>query len=247
MSREVYLSQSGIPTGSDQSANVAQWIYTNRGMILVFDPPPGQMYVFGGVLLDSNYSGTRLRWQGYTQLPSNIASPGVTTSPNFGGCWTGIVVGQADEVTFENVMIHGNRLNMADNEHVIPIGVAGSTNLRIGHGWRVKEIRGDAIYVGQADWQSSTANPQYIDIGDGVAINSADDGRNAISLISCSGVTIGKIRSIGVGGVVDGVVQPGGLDIEPDYGYQSVTDVTVEELYVKTAGTSGVAVLGLSE
>ncbi len=65
MPREVYLSASGIPTGSDQSANVAQWAYTNRGMILVLDPPPGQMYVFGGILLDSSYNGTRLRWQGY--------------------------------------------------------------------------------------------------------------------------------------------------------------------------------------
>ena len=246
MPREVYLSASGIPTGSDQSANIAQWAYANRGSILVFDPPPGQMYVFGGILLDSNYSGTKLRWEGYTQLPSNLTSPGVTTTPNFGGCWTGIVVGLADEVTLENVMIHGNRLNMADNEHVIPIGVAGATNLRIEHGWRIKEIRGDAIYVGQADWQNNTANPQYIDIGDGVVMNSADDGRNAISLISCSGGTIGKIRSIGVGGVVGGVVQPGGLDIEPDFGYQSVTDITVEELLVKTAGTSGIAVLGLS-
>ncbi|TAM50239.1 MAG: hypothetical protein EPN57_20685 [Paraburkholderia sp.] len=215
-------------------------------MILVLDPPPGQMYVFGGILLDSSYNGTRLRWQGYTQLPSNIASPGVTTPKNFGGCWTGIVIGQADEVTLENMMIHGNRLNMADNEHVIPIGVAGATNLRIENGWRVKEVRGDAIYLGQADWQASSSNPQNVTIGDGAVVNSADDGRNAISVVACTTGSIGRLVSIGVGGVVGGATQPGGLDIEPDYGYQSVTDFKVHDLQVTTAGTAGVGVIGKS-
>lgn len=246
MPREVYLSASGIPTTGDQSSAVAQWAYTNRGSILVIDPPPGQMYTFGGIALDSNYSGTRVRWEGYSQLPSNIASPGVTTPTNYSGGWVGIVVGQADEVVLENVMYHGNRLNMADNEHVICIGVAGATNLRIANGWRIKEVRGDAIYVGQADWQNNSANPQYIDIGDGVAMNSADDGRNAISIVSCSTGTIGKVRSVGVGGVVGGVLQPGGLDIEPDFGYQSVTALTIDQISTKTAGTSGLAVLGKS-
>lgn len=246
MSREVYLSASGIPTGIDQSANIAQWAYANRGSILVFDPPPGQMYVFGGILLDSSYSGTRLRWEGYTQLPSNIASPGVTTPKNFGGCWTGIVVGLADEITLENVMIHGNRANMADNEHVIAIGVAGAARLRIASGWHIKEVRGDGIYVGQADWQNSSANPQFLEIGDGMVWNTADDGRNAVSIVACTTGKIGRLVSVGVGGVVGGATQPGGLDIEPDYGYQTVTGLKIGDLEVTTAGTAGVGIVGKS-
>ena len=100
------------------------------------------------------------------------------------------------------------------------------------------------MYVSQADWLANTATTTNLQIGFFCCYNSADDGRNALSLIAYDGVSIGTFQSYKVGGVVGGVRQPGGLDIEPNETYQTCTGLTVGAATVRSTGTTCFGVQG---
>ncbi|GAB2885956.1 hypothetical protein GCM10027093_21280 [Paraburkholderia jirisanensis] len=134
---------------------------------------------------------------------------------------------------------------MTDRQQIFAVGVAGATNLTLPT-IDVREIRGDGLYIGQSNWTASSANPSNIKIGRVTAINSDNDGRNAISIISGTTIYIEYLLSIQIGALVAGFIQPGGLDIEPDFGYEACTGIRVGICDITTAGSSGLGVFGKS-
>lgn len=222
---------------TDDSAAIQNCINAMKGQTAIADS--GKTFYCAGLLLSgSTYNNTTIKGDGWLLMKPDAGAS------NFGGAWCGLVLQQCDGVSIE-VKINGNRANMTAREQIFCVGLAGATNVKIPF-MEVKEIRGDGLYIGQANWTANSANTNNVEIGLIKGSNTADDGRNLLSIISGVAIHVERLQSVQIGGVINGVTEPGGLDIEPDFGYQTVYDVHVDSLDVTTAGTSGLAVLGKS-
>ncbi|CAG2146152.1 hypothetical protein LMG31506_03336 [Cupriavidus yeoncheonensis] len=224
--------------GSDETAILQAAINAARGKTLLI--PDGQIMAGGVTMLDASYNNTTISFLGELLL-----KPMPQGRPSFGGAWVGLLIGRCDGVKLE-FRGHGNRLRQPAREHIFLVGIAGATNLEI-PSFRAREVRGDALYIGQSDWLANSANPVGINIGVFDAYNSEDDGRNALSIISGDNISIGSFRSFRVGGTINGAIMPGGLDVELDHPYQSVTNLSIGSLSVVTSGASGLGISGNSE
>lgn len=208
-----------------------------KGRTAVFDA--GRTFQFAGLTMaDSTYNNSVVRFDGQGLLAPD---GGQST---FGGAWVGLLLGTCDHVTV-TPNFNGNRANMTAREQIFALGIAGSTDITIPRAM-LQELRGDGIYISQASWTASSANPSAIHIGELIATNSADDGRNALSIISGIGVDVDYVYSAGVGGVINTVTEPGGVDIEPDHGYQTCANIRIGYLDVTTAGNAGFGIVGKS-
>lgn len=195
-------------------------------------------YVAGLTLSGSAYNNTNIRCDGWFKL---IPDAGGTI---FGGAWVGLLIKDCDSVT-GNIRFDGNRTAMTQREQIFLVGIAGGSNHKLPT-LEFKEQRGDGLYVGQSSWTSSSAIPTNIQVGAVSAINTVDDGRNAVTINSVNGFRMDVMTSVQVGALVNGFIQPGGFDVEPDFGYQSCTNIWVGYMDVTTAGTNGVGVFGKS-
>jgi len=222
---------------TDDTAAIQAAIDANKGGTIWF--PAGKTFYFAGLLMSgSTYNGTELTGDGWLLMKPDGGNS------NFGGAWCGLVLQQCDSVTI-NLKFNGNRSTMTAREQIFCVGLAGATNVKIPF-LEIKEIRGDGLYIGQANWTSNSANTSNVEIGLIKGYNLADDGRNLLSIISGTGIHIKRLVSNQIGGVINGVTEPGGLDIEPDQGYETCYDIHVDSMDVVTAGTSGLAILGKS-
>lgn len=220
---------------TDDTAAIQAMIDAGKGKTVTI--PDGTFIHAGLFLSGASYNGTTIVCQGELEL-----RPRVGAETTFGGAFVGLVIKDCDNVTLY-YRGHGNRTNQTDNQECHLVGIAGATNLHVPT-FHAREVRGDGLYVGQSDWLSRSRVPSHIELGQVIVTNSTDDGRNAISVISVDGMLIDSLISYRVGGVVQGGPMPGGLDIEPNFSYQTVTDVVVHNLHVISAGALGFAVQG---
>jgi hypothetical protein len=222
---------------SDDTAFIQAAIDENKGGTILF--PANYTFLCAGVTLNgAAYNGTTLIFEGWMLLKPDGGAA------NFGGAWVGLLLQQCDGVTVYG-KFNGNRANMTAREQIFCLGLAGATNVRLPR-TEVKEIRGDGIYIGQSNWQASSTTTTGVICGQIIGSNSADDGRNIISIISASNVDIEYVYSQGIGGVIDGVTEPGGIDIEPDNGYETCNNIRIGYADIITAGSSGLSVSGKS-
>lgn len=222
---------------TDDSATIQACIDAMKGKMVVADA--GKTFYCAGITLSgSTYNNTTIRFDGWLKMKPDA---GAST---FGGAWVGILIKDCSGV-WMNPKVDGNRANMTQREQIFAVGIAAATNLTI-PSLDVKEIRGDGLYVGQSNWTSNSADPTQIKVGRVSAINSADDGRNAVSIISGNAIDIEYIYSFKVGGTVNSIVEPGGVDIEPDFGYQTCNNIWIGYADITSAGTSGIGVFGKS-
>jgi len=220
---------------TDDSAAIQACVDAMKGKTVIADKDM-TFYVAGVTLSGATYNGTTIVGDGLFKLKPD---GGLNT---FGGGWVGLLIQQCDGVNVK-ARFDGNRANMTAREQIICVGVAGASNLVIDA--ETNEIRGDGVYIGQANWLANSGHTTNVRIRV-KGTNTADDGRNLLSVIDCSGLTVDDFNSQRIGGTINGVVMPGGLDIEPDFGYQSVSGVTIKNLDVVTAGTSGFGIVGKS-
>ncbi len=229
------LAGDGI---ADDSVAAKAFIDAHKGRTVLFDV--GRRFLLGGVTLEGRqYDGTRLVFEGEAVVKA-APSRGAGNFQN--ACWTGIAFQECDSCAIEG-NFHGNRDAQPDSEHIYCVTLAGVTRFDIPT-MRVREIRGDGLYVSQARLTAASANSDGLAIGSIEGVNSADDGRNLVSIISCDNVRIQTLKSMRIGGVINGVREPGGFDIEPDHDFQSCKNIVVNAVDVVTAGFSGLAILG---
>lgn len=230
-------AKTGAPT-LDHTASMQAAIDANKGKRIV--GPAG--YAFHGVGLTVNgatYNGTEIVFEGEFLLKLRPTSGSAT----YQGAWVGLLFKDVDRASLV-MRGNGQRAVQPDEEHIYMVGLAGATNMSIPY-FKVREIRGDGIYISQSDWTTTSANTDGLTVGVFEASNTANDGRNGISLVSGDNVSIGTFQSSKVGALVGGVLtQPGGFDIEPNHSGQSCKNITIGTLNVVTAGTTGLAIHG---
>lgn len=221
----------------DESTLVQHVIDKNKGKTIVFEE--GYQFAFAGVILDGpSYNDTKLMFYGTHYLGVRPAN----RPANFLLAWVGLGIRDCDgvELTYRG---HGQRTLQPDQEHTFNIRLAGVTNFDCPR-LRVREFRGDGIYIGQKEHQVDSKTSAALNFGIVDMANSEEDGRNGMSVIACQTLHMDVFRCRNVGGVVGGIRQPGGFDIEPNYDFQTVRDVRIGTAIIHTAGTAGLGVYG---
>lgn len=223
----------------DHTASMQACIDENKGKKIV--GPAGYRFQAAGLTLNgATYDGTEVVFEGEFVLKLRPTSG----SSTYQGAWVGLLFKDVSNasLTFRG---DGRRSVQPAEEHIYLVGLAGVKNMTI-PSFRAREVRGDGMYVSQSDWVSTSSNTDGVTVGWFEVVNSAADGRNALSIISGDNITIGALRSYNVGAVIGAVTQPGGLDIEPNHSGQSCKNIAVGSVNVVTAGTSGLAVQGVA-
>ena len=219
----------------DDSAAIQKALDQNKGGTILI--PEGR-YLHAGVKLDgAAYNGTKIICRGDLLLKPRSSQKEM----NLQGTFVGLIIRNCD-----NIEVHyrgdGNRKLQPEQEHCFNVVVAGAKNVRFPT-FFCKEIRGDGVYISQADLQRASRMSQNIYFGRFEAENSEDDGRNAMSIISGKDIVIDDFRSVRVGGKVI-IMQPGGFDIEPNTDFQIVDNVWLKKAYIDTAGNFGLQCFG---
>lgn len=204
-------ADAGIPNdGSDVSAQVSTFLNANKGKFIVFDTGT---YMFAGVVLSgTGWEGTTIYFKGKHLLKPDTTG---TNTPGY-GAFIGLILTK----TVNDLTLYyrgdGNRSLQYNREHIFNAAIYGATNISIPY-FKADEIRGDGLYINSEDQTSSTAqNSTNINIGIILGKNSAVDGRNLLSVASCNRGGVDTLISENIGGVVGGVQQPGGYDLEPN-------------------------------
>jgi len=220
---------------SDDTAAIQAAIDRNKGATIVI---PGRTLCAGVFLEGAGYNGTRIICRGELVLKPR---PSKGTG-NFYGVWAGLIFKDCENIVLQ-YRGHGNRIAQPDEEHCHLVGLAGVRNFECPQ-FLAREVRGDGIYISQSEWTRQSAMSEDVHFGTVRVINSEDDGRNAMSIISGRRISVDRFVSEKVGGVVGGTRQPGGLDIEPNNAYQICEDITVNTANVTSAGGQCFGVLG---
>lgn len=224
-------------SASDESALVQHVVDRNKGSVITFER--GYKFAFAGVILDgATYNNTELLFLGthYQGVrPANKPA-------NFMLAWVGLGIRGVDGVklTYRG---NGQRSLQPDQEHNFNIRLAGVTNFDCPRLY-VREFRGDGIYIGQLEHDVNSQTSFNMNFGIVDMANSTEDGRNGMSVIACQGLHMDIFRCYNVGGVVGGIRQPGGFDIEPNFDFQICRDIRIGSVIIHTAGTAGFGVYG---
>ena len=223
---------------TDDSAAMQAFIDANKGKSLVFDANKSFL-VQGVTLVGASYDNTRLDFQGELKLkPAPTAG-----SANFqSACWTALAFQQVEGITLQG-HFNGDRNAQQMREQTFIAVMAGVTKFTAPF-LSIREIRGDGLYIAQALLKSKSTTTNGVAIGTIEGFNSADDGRNLVTIISGSNINIGTLTSNHIGGTILGAIEPGGLDIEPDAAYEVTDGVSIGKLTVVSSGTSGLAIFG---
>jgi hypothetical protein len=228
---------------TDDSAAIQAAIDANKGETIVL--PAGYTFLAAGIaLVGSSYDGTGIVIAGrFLLAPSGgTQNWGVPSSRAF----VGIVLQDVENI-FVDVpgMMDGNRANQADNQQIHLLVLAGARRTRIAQ-FNGGEVRGDGIMItSETNVSPLTINSSDIAIGQIRVINSDDDGRNALSIVSGETILLAGGVSIKVGGSdVGGLAMPGGFDVEPDGNWHLVKNVCSGPWIVETEGTSGIGFIG---
>lgn len=221
---------------ADDSAALQLAIDASRGSELRI--PDGRFLHAGVALIGSSYNGTVIRCEGELLLKARPNS----SASNFQGHWAGLILKDVSGVTV-SYRGDGNRSAQPIEEHCHLVCIAGGSRLNF-PSFLGREVRGDGIYIGQSDYHRSSEVPSDLAFGQFSVLNTADDGRNAMSIISAKRISIRSFTSVRVGGILGSATQPGGLDIEPNQEFQTVDTVRIGTAAIDTAGNFGFQVLG---
>lgn len=135
---------------------------------------------------------------------------------------------------------HGNRALQYDREHIFSVVIAGASNINVPY-FECNEIRGDGCYVNRADPLNDSSPPKNIKFGTVRGFNKDKDGRNLVSIVCCDIGFVEDFYSENIGGIVGGVLQPGGIDIEPNAGGNFfVRNFVINRATVINAGDVGI-------
>lgn len=231
-SRVTLLDAGGVP-GTDSSVALQRLVDAMKGKTVVI---PGGDFIFAGITLNnSSYNNTSFICEGNLLLKQRAS----TTENNAGmPAFVGFLLKDVFNIS-GNLKVNGRRSLQPLEEHIYCVGVAGGGDINLN--LDLKEIKGDGVYVSQSDWLSNSTITNGL-ILTGSVENSALDGRNAVSIISANNFHV-KMTYRNVGGVVN-VQQPGGIDLEPNFDYQTITNGIIDVTAVNC--NYGVCVFGKS-
>lgn len=218
----------GAKSGQDSSAAIQATIDAGKGKTVVI-PEHGVYIVTGLTMSGSTYDGTTIvSWGGELKLKDNNGAYAYMLD-----------IVNCSRITLDSIRADGNRANQPASEFCHLVNLQGVTDF-IAINPKFREMRGDGFCV---TWYGSTPSRNVKIINPNLT-NTAHDGRNGISLVCAQKVLIANPFICMVGGVINGVRMPGGIDLEVDTSAMVVEDVEIVGGYIYSAGTTGIACIG---
>lgn len=223
---------------TDDSARAQVFIDENKGRRIFFDT--GHQFLAGGIILNGvSYDRTELIFNGELLMTARSGASDKNFQSNV---YVGIAVQAVDSARIEGY-INGNLENQYEVQQTFCLCLAGATNFKSDF-LCLREFMGDGVYLTTEQVVSDSANCDTITFGTIIAHNSTDAGRNAVSVISGDNVSIGHLKSTGVGSFINGDRMPGGFDAECDTDYHSIRNLQIGSAHITTAGSVGFGLYG---
>ncbi|MCM7367643.1 hypothetical protein [Enterobacter ludwigii] len=218
----------------DSSGNTALLSKSNVAILDAEGIPVNVSPSAAGLICTSQHNGLKFKWHGYVKHWGDGTKPATVVDSWDPASGYVLYLKEVNELTGE-IRIDGLRASKIADEHIHNIHSYGGKNHVLS--LYFKETRGDGIYLNAAHGNQDSTPPTNMTYRVIESINSDYDGRNAMSIICADNVTIGTFISYKHGGKIGSVVQPGGLDIEPNYSYQPCTNIQVDSYYSRSCGT----------
>lgn len=215
-SDKVNLLDAGAIKSTDATDPLNRLVNACKGGVVRI--PRGEFIASNILLSGSSYNNTRFECEGTILLKQRASS----SDNNFGGAYVGIIIKDVFNIS-GNIKMNGRRTLQPVEEHIYCLGIAGGGDINLN--LDIQEVRGDGVYVSQSDWLSNSTITNGL-ILTGTVENSSIDGRNAVSIISANNFHV-RMTYKNVGGVVNSQ-QPGGINLEPNFDYQSITNGIVD-------------------
>ncbi len=202
-----------------------------------------------GIVLNSSHKGLQFDFRGWLKFFGDGSAPVNAPSNVTGSACFAVYLNGCTSLSGQ-INIDGNRSAKIYSEQIHNIGMFGGVdnNLTL----NFIESRGDGIYVNHHKANVSTA-PSIDSIAANNfptrlklrvnSVNSSFDGRNAVSLIAYKDCKVSGMSSQHGNGTPSGPTgigkQPGGLDVEPNYYWQSCYNLVVPSWISDGAGWTG--------
>lgn len=193
--------------------------------------PPGTYLVDAPILIQST-SEFHMEMQGRLKRKNASVANALIYFKSVSGLRCGTLRTDGNVLNNQKVQSDTNTYPVDEAKH--DVRIEDCTDVEIGV-IDSKNPAGDTLYV--------TGTTARVNIRRVQSWSGQSSGRNGVSVVSGSEITIDTIVSIGTGCATGVIAMPGGFDIEPNSG-QQVTDVVVGSIYVKTNGTSGFTMFG---
>ncbi len=218
---------------TDETGKLQNWLNTcsEKGMTAYL--PASLSPSALGLVLDSRHNNLRIVCDGwFKHFGDGTTSANKPPHINTGASYC-IYIDSVDGLK-GNIKVDGVRASKnKTTEQVHCVGLFGGKNHRVSY--QFKNTQGDGLYMNQSNGNDESNPPRNIEIP--VLRSDNDDyfGRNAFSVISAIGLTVGTVISNKHGGIIGTTLQPGGVDIEPNYTYQMCHDISFGKIIADTA------------
>ena len=235
--------------GTNETVKVQLWLDCCAEVGAEAYIPDGLTVSIVGVVIDRNHDGLKFNCAGWFKLFGDGSIPANIPSNTGSNSYFGIYINGASNINGK-IQVDGDRGSKIYNEQIHCIGMFGGVDNNIC--LKFKECRGDGIYVNHYFGNSISEPPVNSDPAKNFPTrltlnveskNTDYDGRNAISLIAYKQCTVSGVSYKHGNGNDSGVSsigkQPGGLDVEPNYYWQSCYDLVVTSWIADSAGASG--------
>ncbi|AWZ97096.1 hypothetical protein L356_08491 [Enterobacter sp. MGH 10] len=223
-----------VADGSDETTKLQLWLdccaQSGAEAYIPLNVSPSA----AGLICTSQHNGLKFKWHGYVKHWGDGTKPATVVDSWDPSSGYVLYLKEVSDLTGE-IRIDGVRTSKIADEHIHNIHSYGGKNHVLSLFF--KETRGDGIYLNAAHGNQDSTPPSNMKYPLVESVNSYYDGRNAMSIICADGVSIGTFVSYKHGGRIGTVMQPGGLDIEPNYSYQPCTNIQIDSYYSRSCGT----------
>ncbi|MDE7651156.1 hypothetical protein NVR59_18770, partial [Enterobacter hormaechei] len=223
-----------VADGSDETTKLQLWLDCCAQSGAEAYIPVNVFPSAAGLICTSQHNGLKFKWHGYVKHWGDGTKPATVVDSWDPSSGYVLYLKEVSDLTGE-IRIDGVRTSKIADEHIHNIHSYGGKNHVLSLFF--KETRGDGIYLNAAHGNQDSTPPSNMTYPLVESVNSDYDGRNAMSIICADGVSIGTFVSYKHGGRIGTVMQPGGLDIEPNYSYQPCTNIQIDSYYSRSCGT----------
>lgn len=223
-----------VADGSDETTKLQLWLDCCAQSGAEAYIPVNVSPSAAGLICTSQHNGLKFKWHGYVKHWGDGTKPATVVDSWDPSSGYVLYLKEVSDLSGE-IRIDGVRTSKIADEHIHNIHSYGGKNHVLSLFF--KETRGDGIYLNAAHGNQDSTPPSNMKYPLVESVNSDYDGRNAMSIICADGVSIGTFVSYKHGGRIGTVMQPGGLDIEPNYSYQPCTNIQIDSYYSRSCGT----------
>ena len=214
------------------AAALAKLEQTNGGILLI----PNGTYIVGDLRVRS---GISLIGAGPPPFPVLLKAPRARTILDISSPMVSAQRPVLHDVTIQNLILRGRSAEQGFSEHIHNVSVVGITRLLVTH-VRFEAFQGDGLYIGSRLQSSEhVSHNSQVEVVDSTFDGSNYENRNGVSIIDCSHCRVEHCEFVNL----SRADMPGGIDLEPDWSDEILSDVALRNNVIKSGGAAGISIV----